>query len=46
MVLKKIPGVTNVEINKNGETAIESEREVPEDEIESALAKADKTVAF
>lgn len=46
MVLKKIPGVISVDIDKNGQTVIESEREVTEEQIKSALNKADKTVKF
>lgn len=46
MALKKIPGVTSVEIDKNGKTAIESDRKITEDEITDALAKVEKNVAF
>lgn len=46
MALKKIPGVTSVEIDKNGNTVIESKKEVSEQEIRSALVEVDKNVAF
>ncbi len=46
MALKKIPGVTSVEIEKSGKTLIESEREITEKEIQSALMEAEKTVVF
>ncbi len=46
IALKKIPGVKSVEIEKSGLTSIESEREIAEEEIETALSKVDKTVVF
>jgi len=46
IALKKIPGVRNVEINKNGEAMIESEKEISQNEIENALSKVDKAVNF
>jgi len=46
MVLKKIPGVTSVEIDKSGKASIESEREIAEEEITNALREVEKTVEF
>lgn len=46
MALKKIPGIKSIEIDKNGQTSIESEREIAQEEIEAALSKVDKTVVF
>jgi len=46
MALKKIPGVTSVEIEKSGNTLIESDREITEKEIQSALSEAEKTAVF
>jgi len=46
MVLKKIPGVTSVEIDKNGKASIESGREITEEEITNALKEVEKTVDF
>jgi copper chaperone CopZ len=46
MVLKKIPGVTSVEIDKDGKASIESEKEITEEEITNALKEVEKTVEF
>ncbi len=46
MALKKIPGVKSVEIDRNGSTAVELDKEITEDEIANALAKIDKKVTF
>ena len=46
MALKKIPGVKSVEIDRNGSTVVELDKEITKDEITNALAKVDKTVTF
>lgn len=46
MALEKIPGVKKVEIKSNGEAMIESDKEITNEEISDALAKADKTATF
>lgn len=46
IALKKIPGVKNVEIKQDGQTAIESDREIAENEIEKSLSAVDKTASF
>lgn len=46
MALKKIPGVTSVEIDKSGKTSVESKNEISEDDITNALAEVEKNVDF
>lgn len=46
MALNKIPGVKSVKIDKNGQTSVESEREIEQEEIERALSNVDKMVVF
>lgn len=46
MALKKIPGVTHVEVNlETGATTVESEHDI-KDKIIPALKKVDKEAAF
>lgn len=46
MALKKIQGVKNVEIIKDGKTVLESDKDISHNEIESVLSEAGKTVSF
>ena len=46
MALKKLPGVKSVEIAKDGSVALESDKEIYQEEIKNTIADVDKTVSF
>ena len=46
IVLKKIPGVKNVEIERNGAALVESENGISQDEIKKVLSSVDKIAVF
>lgn len=44
--LEGLPGVTKVEVKKDGTTTIESENELKWDDVKDALATVDKTAVL